>query len=355
MAKTDEISILDLVAALLRQRWTVVSFAIIIPSLFLLVTLVRPRKWTAVASFMPQASNQVTSSGLRSLAGEFGLDIGGPEAGQSPQFYAQLVSSREVLGKVEEEAFQMAPKTGGANGVRVAKTLADILNVPGDDAAVRREAVIRWLQKEAVSVSTVQETGVVQVSVITRWPTLSAQIAQKILHYVNEFNLETRKSQASAERQFVEERMDSARIQLRTAEDTLLAFLQGNRDFQNSPELAFMHDRLERRVAMRQDLYTSLAQSYEQARIAEVRNTPLITVVQPPAEPLRPDQLHLALKVLLGLVLGIFVGIGAAFVREYLQRERKEEPSRVEEVSDLWKDTRGDLRRLGRRIGVIRS
>jgi uncharacterized protein involved in exopolysaccharide biosynthesis len=52
------------------------------------------------------------------------------------------------------------------------------------------------------------------------------------------------------------------------------AFLQANRQWANSPDLTFQHDRLERDIALRQQVYTTLVQSFEQARISEVRDTP---------------------------------------------------------------------------------
>jgi len=117
---------------------------------------------------------------------------------------------------------------------------------------------------------------------------------------------DTRQSQAAAERGFTEERMAEAQEELRAAENELQRFLQNNRQFQNSPELVFQHDRLQRRVAMRQQVYTSLVQSYEQARIDEVPNTPVITVV------------------------------------EYAEELR--------EFSVVWEETKDDVRRMVRRI-----
>jgi uncharacterized protein involved in exopolysaccharide biosynthesis len=96
---------------------------------------------------------------------------------------------------------------------------------------------------------------------------------------LNEFNLETRQSQALEEGRFVSARMAEAQEELREAEEALKTFLQQNRQFRNSPELVFEHDRLQRQVAMRQEIFTSLAQSHEQSRIDAVRDTPVITVI----------------------------------------------------------------------------
>ena len=82
----------------------------------------------------------------------------------------------------------------------------------------------------------------------------------------------------------------------------------------NSPQLTFENDRLERQVFMRQELVTAMAQAYEQARIDEVRNTPLITVIDRPEPAALPDPRWL-LEIVLGLSLGMMVGFGLAFVR----------------------------------------
>ena len=52
----------------------------------------------------------------------------------------------------------------------------------------------------------------------------------------------------------------------------------------------FGHDRLERQVSVRQELVTAMAQAYEQARVDEVRNAPVITVIDQP-ESLQPSRM----------------------------------------------------------------
>jgi len=135
----------------------------------------------------------------------------------------------------------------------------------------------------------------------------------------------------------------------RAAENEPQRFLQNNRQFQSSPELVFQHDRLQRRVAMRQQVYTSLVQSYEQARIDEVRNTPVITVVEEAEEPVRPDSRRLPLKAALGVVLGGMFGTFVAFGREYVRRQREEDAEELREFSVVWEETKDDVRRMVRR------
>lgn len=345
--EADEISLVDVASVLLRHRWMILRLSLLLALLAGAYTLVRARSWTAVASFMPQTATQGPSSGLAALAGQFGIQVGGGEPGASPDFYAELVTSREILGRIAADTFEVQDTTGLFSRGRVRGTLPDLLDVHMPSTERRRDAAVRWLTKH-VSTDVGRETGVVHVSVTTPWATLSSQIAGRLLDLVNEFNLRTRQSQAGAERRFAEGRMVEARDSLRSAENALQRFLQENRTYQSSPALAFEEDRLQREVNMRQAVYTSLAQAYEQARIDEVRNTPVITVVVSPETPVRPDPRHLLLNLILGVVLGGMVGVGAASVLQYVRRVSERDAPELEEVSALWRDAKGDLQRLTR-------
>jgi uncharacterized protein involved in exopolysaccharide biosynthesis len=59
-------------------------------------------------------------------------------------------------------------------------------------------------------------------------------------------------------------------------------------------------------------MYTTLTQAYEQARIDEVRNTPVITVVEPPESPVRPDSRRLVSWLAVSLVVGVLAALAAA-------------------------------------------
>jgi uncharacterized protein involved in exopolysaccharide biosynthesis len=149
---------------------------------------------------------------------------------------------------------------------------------------------------------------------------LAEQLVLSFLDEVNQFNLETRRSQAASERTFTEQRVQEVRHELRRAEDDLQRFLQRNRDYRNSPQLTFEQDRLAREVAVRQALYTTLSQALEKAKIEEVRDTPVITVVERPEMPAKPDGRGLLRKGLLALVVGTAIGVGFVLGRDRLDR-----------------------------------
>ena len=168
------------------------------------------------------------------------------------------------------------------------------------------------------------KTSIVTVGVATKWPFVSAAILNRLIAGVNEFDLNTRQTQAVAERAFVEARLGAARSELRDAEDRLQSFLASNREYRNSPALQFQYDRLYREVTSQQQVATTLRQDFEQARIDEVRNTPRITVIERPFVPARPDSRHLLLRIVLAGLIGVVITWPAALIVEGFRRSDRQ-------------------------------
>jgi uncharacterized protein involved in exopolysaccharide biosynthesis len=344
----DEISLLQVVSVVLKHRYAIVGLSLFAGLVVGVTGLLGPRTYTASGSFIPQTVER-TGSGAAALAGQLGIVLpgGGNNPTESPEFYQSLIRSREILGRVLAESFTPSA-VGQGQTANKPQTLLDLLEIEGSSEPLRREAGLQWLETR-ISPSVARGTGVVRVSVTTPWPEVSAQIGVRLLDLLNDFNRATRQTQAAAERSFIEERIVEAADSLRTSEDKLRRFLEGNRQYQNSPQLVFENERLQREVAMRQQLFTSLHQSYETARINEVRNTPLITVIEKPQPPVLPDPRGLVNKVFLALLLGGLVGIVLAFVREFMISRRETGDQDYRTFHQVWDETVSDVRRVLRR------
>jgi uncharacterized protein involved in exopolysaccharide biosynthesis len=162
--------------------------------------------------------------------------------------------------------------------------------------------------RKDVSASTSTQTGVVSIQVRSRSAVLSDEIATRLLSIINAFNLQRRQTQAAAERAFAESRVASIKGDLGAAEGRLQDFLQHNANCCEAPSLRFEEQRLSRDVATQQQLYTTMLQSFEQAKIDEVRDTPVITVIEPPTIPVRPDSRRAALLLPFGVIIGVVFG-----------------------------------------------
>lgn len=349
----DELSLFHFVSVLLRQRYAIAGWTVGTAVLVVAYTIVTFQPtFTSEASFTPQtAQHRGGVGGLQALAGQFGVSVPSDGASESPDFYSDLLQSREILRRVLDDTFTVKQVRWG-DTIRRTGTVLDLMEVEENHEALRRERGVEWL-RNSVSTGTRIQTGTVTLSVTTPWPNVSAGIAERLLDLVNEFNLQTRQSQAAAERTFTEERLAQAREELRDAENELRRFLEANRQFQNSPQLVFQHDRLQRQVALRQGVVTSLSQSYEQARISEVRNLAVITVVEPPEEPVQRNPRGLALRGALGLMLGGMLGVFFAFGRGIVNRSREDGDPDYQEFQEVWEDTLNDFRWIRGRSRTI--
>lgn len=296
-------TVVSLLSVLLRFRALIVVLGILSGFYAWYQSYSSPRRYTTTASFMPQGAR--AQSQLSGLAQQFGL--GGGDAGQSPSFYLDLVESRSLLAAVARREYTLRTDSGVLTG-----PIDKIYGIRSQNPTVLRARIVDAV-KGQIQKNANPRTGVITVKVISQTPEMAVQIAQNILDEVNRFNLNRRQQAAGLERTFVEKRLAEAQMELRQAEENLQSFLTENREFRSSPSLQLEFDRLNRTVSMRQQLYNGLAQSYEQAKIEEVRDIPVITVVEPPELPIYPDAQGGMRKTLIGIIVGVGIGILIAF------------------------------------------
>ncbi|MEO8450976.1 MAG: Wzz/FepE/Etk N-terminal domain-containing protein [Gemmatimonadota bacterium] len=299
-AERGEVSFVSLANTLLRRRslitWSVILSVVAVATLILLT----PRTWTADTSFVPQGGK--LPSNLSALASQFGVPLGaGGDAGESPNFYVELLQSRAILGTVVDSGVTVAT-------VGSPVFLVDYYKSKGATAARRRDAAIHRLGDDVSPVAQLK-TSVVKISVTMRSPEMAAAVAARLMELLNRFNLQNRRSRAGSERQFLEGRLAAVRRELREAEDGLKHFHERNRALRDSPELQFQQERLTRELNVQQQLFTSVVQAYEQAKIDEVRDTPVITVLERAEIPVRPNPRGLVVRVMVAAVGGLVFGI----------------------------------------------
>jgi uncharacterized protein involved in exopolysaccharide biosynthesis len=336
----DEISLFAIATVLLRNRWRIVRWAIVGALIALAAVFTRPKLYTASMSFVPQGADAARSS-LASLAGQFGIATPSGNYSQQPEFYINLLASRELLLPIARDTFAVGEK----GGTRM--TFFELFEIRGAPGPAREEAAVKAL-RGMIKTSQIRNAGIIRANVATKWPSVSFRISESLLDGLNAYNLRSRQGQAAAERRFVEGRLGIAKDSLRAAEDRLQDFLARNKSGINtSPHLNSALQRLERDVSSRTTIVTSLTQDYEDVRIREVRDTPTITVVESPSVSTIPAPRRRAMSTLLGLILGAGAGIVYVLVRAVAaSRKSLNDPDAVEFFGALEQSKEQILRRL---------
>ncbi|OLD46833.1 MAG: hypothetical protein AUI63_04570, partial [Gemmatimonadetes bacterium 13_1_40CM_2_60_3] len=257
-----------------------------------------PNHYLSTASFVAESRNvRALPSALGALADQFGV-AAGAGGGQSPAFFADLLESRAILMPI----LSMSTSTSAGDHP---KPLLDRLDV-GDPRRIDRQERGLGKLRNMLTVTPDAKTNVVTLGVDARDPEVAYQIASALLKNLDEFNVTVRRSRARNEREFLEARVSEAQTDLQSAERELEQFLSANRaDTRSSPSLAFREARLRRNVDLAQTRFVELQRQLDQARIQEVRDTPVITVLDKPNLPERHYRPRRALVVVVVLLLGM--------------------------------------------------
>lgn len=293
---------------LLRRHWRVWLLSALIGAVVALVlSFLAPARFRAEASFLPsnQFAGQADGYGLAGLAQaarEFGLGTG--SAADNPSaLFPQLVSSRRLLGVMLRTEFT---DRGGRKG-----PLAELLDFSGEDTSL--DKAIRHLRSSCVSTHQDVRSGISKVAVVLADPVLAAQVANACVGELDRLNREELVSNARRQVEFVGSRLEEVRGQLTAAEEGLTLFRESNRSRAQSPHLQTAERRLERNLELQEQLYITLRQQLEMARIDEVKNLPVITIIDravPPRHRLGPGR---ALWALLGALAGVAVGAAVSW------------------------------------------
>ena len=171
------------------------------------------------------------------------------------------------------------------------------------------------------------------VSVMAEEPRLAASMANSFLQHLTDRVSAIRTEKARRNLAFMEERFAEVEQELRAAEEELAPFVDQNSGIQ-SARLETERERLQRQVSFKSELYQQLQAQVTQARIELQRSEPVITVVEEPVPTMNRSAPQRTLIVLLTLILGGFLGVGAAFVKAFFDNteEDAEEQEKLDEI-----------------------
>lgn len=254
-----------------------------------------PRTYKVDAAVSPLSKRGL--SVLSGLASQLGGSLGTSEPGQTPQFFVDMALSTPLLLRT---------------------LLADsAIALSGLSTGPQKARSVRKLRR-ALTASVTPRTGVVVLSISSRDSAWARRSLAGVLHELDLFNQELRRRGAQSERRFEEDQLRESLDSLRVAEQRLAAFLESNRgDAARSPVLATRIEERRRQVAVRQSVFASLAQAYQQARLDEVRDTPVLAIIEYPTQPLEPNAPNYLTQFLGALLFGAALATAISVKRRY--------------------------------------
>lgn len=324
-------------AAGVLERWRKVLLLGVVGLVSALIaTLIIPPVYRSSASFVANSSgaskvqSAAASSPISGLLSQFGGSLGG-DPSESPNFYMELLYSRELLTRVLDSKFPDPRTDKPGDSAR----LVDILRLRSHDPARRMELGVKAMTKD-IKAGMDPKTNLVWFSTDAEFPQLSSQISNRIIALVSSFNRETRVSRARSKREFLERRLDSAKTELRASEENLRFFYEQNRGVLGAPGLRAEEARLKRDVDVHSDLFLNLQGQLEVARIDEINDAALITVIDTAVVPRKAQWPRYGVVSITGLALGLLIGLLVAGCAAVLQDWRARNPSEWAEFSETF-------------------
>jgi uncharacterized protein involved in exopolysaccharide biosynthesis len=330
----DEVSIDELWRGISR-RWRVMALAPVVGALLgAAAAFAWPKTWKATTSFVPEQALGSAGGGLLGALGGLGSLLGDAGAGAgalaklkdgpSTDFFADVLTSTELLGATLRSPFPDPAARG------TTRPLLDLMDVSGPTEERRFGNAMRKLARK-VTVTVGRKSGIVSLSVTLRDPALSAAVANRMLALLNTFNLERRQRSSTAQRRFSETRLSTAKAELTEAELARQNFLDSNRTYYSSPRLLAEFDKLDRAVRVKESILLGLTTTFEESRVAEVRDTPLLTIVDSAMVPDRPQQRPLPWSAVAAAV-ALAVGCCYVLIATVLDRRRPARAAYVRSV-----------------------
>lgn len=299
------------VSRALRREWKVIGLCTLaVGCLMTLLSFLLPKSYVATSTILPTSSSDRMSSLSKIAAGLVDLDIQPRSLDEAIAAYPVIIQSRRLATRLLAMRF---PRAGG----RDSAYLIDMIQ-PKGSGAKRLDNAARALSR-SIGASIDRRTGVLEIEVSSRDPVTSAAVVNSIDSLLQDFLIQSSAEQASQQRRFLEERLADTQQRLSTCEDDLRTFRERNVRTDRSPRLQLEEGRLARLVREQEEVYLTLRREYEMAKIAEHKNVPTISIVDPPTVPVSHHWPPRRLFAVAGLLAGFLLGCAVAVRRQASQ------------------------------------
>lgn len=249
--------------------------------------------------------------GLSSIASLAGLNIGG----QSPtEVYQDLLNSESVLAPVIYSKYKTEKFDHPVNLIQY----WDCPNAGWVPDSLQERYKLLTAMKNLVTSTRAEvdrESEILTVRLKMSEGQLAADVINAMMESLDNYVRTKRKSYASNQRIYIEKRLDQVKDSLSVSEQALADFRDHNKVIEVSPQLQLQQARLARTVDIQQTVFTELMSQLELAKIAEVRDTPVLNIKELSQNPVMPTSLSRRIQFMFIMFLSV-VGSAAYFIYE---------------------------------------
>jgi len=168
-----------------------------------------------------------------------------------------------------------------------------------------------------------EDSGLTNIIISMEEPQLAADIVNYIAQYIKNYIGKEQGMQFKKNRQFIEDRLAAAKDDLSESEEDLTLFRKDHPITFDTPDLQLLRGRFFRSVEVNQEVYITLRQQYELAKIDELKEMSIINILDEGEAPVFRDKPKRKLIVILSLFVSLFIGVVLAVLREIVISDKK--------------------------------
>lgn len=269
-----------------------------------IISLLLPKYYRSTVIILPE-TNPSKLAGLSNLASLAGVNVGG-EVSLS-KLYPTIATSETVLKNVIYQKYRTKSFPDSAD-------LLKIWDVDDKDPQLAYETMLKSL-RDGLEVSLDSKTSVLTISLLTREPQLSADIVNAVASELDLFVRTKRTTSASEQRKWIEERLKEVKVDLEKSENALKDFRENNRRIADSPQLLLEQERFIREVQINSTLYEELKKQYELTKIEEIKNIPIVNVMDAGRPAALNEKPQKRIIVSVSFLLSLFGGMGFVYLK----------------------------------------
>lgn len=375
----DEIDLVDLLKKIWQGRRYILYSLSTFALLGLFIALGTPSQYTSQVKLMPEVQGERSGGQLGGLAAQFGISAGVDRGmqGVPPNLYPEVTNALPLMQhlmnyevyvqrhdttvtmytyvrelnptnpvSLAEKYTIRLPFTmlGWATGLFVSEeeeppgeqagqplpglTQEDILlDDPAPVLQTIRMTSEQWevveTLRDRISTSFDQESGMINVSVDMHDPEVAPEVAHQVVEYLKEYinSYQTQKMRENVA--FIEERKEEAEERYERAQRRLAEFTDRHRSTMSQVDEIELQ-RLQNEYDRAFNLYNSISERLEQARIDLQEEVPVVNVLEPGAVPDRRSSPRRGLIMVVSVMLGGMVGLGLVFGKHMLSSIREQ-------------------------------
>lgn len=174
--------------------------------------------------------------------------------------------------------------------------------------------------KSRLTVNTEDNSGTITINSEFPDPQAAAEIAQNGIILLKEYVREYRTRKAQEDLEYVEDQLESAKKRFEAAQQKLAEFRDSNVSLATA-KAQTREQELQSQYDLAFEIYNSLNQRREQARLQVQEQTPVFSVLQPVSVPLNDNSSGLLILVVSGMLGGI-IALGLVLVQSWWHNKK---------------------------------